>query len=260
MKSKLWAAVRRPVVMLCLALVAGNLSAAPPSLEEDPVGTNRSLYTALQANPYFKALPTAKHALCGVSHEGETLALYEHLPIGQGAVGTMVADYTKFENGKLVGEPWIQSGAFGGMILLRGTSSPSTAIDVSGDSLFPLVDGKSTKITLTRANSRLEYACSTRFAPKRFDMKLAGNMYLVSCMRTTIHNSGDITPEKPSYALCNGDVGFCPLHWTGEEGHKALFDYYEVDGERFSPVSWTCEVDKPARDVWDEAWDEGWDD
>ena len=256
MKSKMWAALRRPVAMLCLALGATDLSAAPPSLEEDPFGTNRELYKALQENPYFKALPTAKHTLCGVSHQGETLAIYEHLPIGSGAVGTMVADYSKFENGKLVGEPWIQSGAFGGMILLRGTAAPSTAIEVTGDSLFPLLDGKSTKITLTRSNSRLEYACSTRYAPKHMDMKLEGNMYLVSCMRTTIYDNGEVKPEKPNYALCNGDLGFCPLHWVGEDGHKALFDYYETNGQRFSPVEWTCEVDEPAYDAWGEAWDD----
>jgi hypothetical protein len=44
------------------------------------------------------------------------------------------------------------------------------------------------------------------------DMKLEGNMYLVSCARTTIYNNGDVNPEKSNYALCNGDLGFCPLH------------------------------------------------
>jgi hypothetical protein len=246
MKSKSGAAACRPLVMLCLALGAASLSAAPASLDENPFGENRSLYDALQGNAHFKALPKPKHTVCGVSYQEETALVYEYVPVGQGVVGTMIAAYTEFdENGQFKGDqPYTESGTFGGMIVLRGTAEPSTAIDVTGDPLFPLAEGKSTRITLTRKTDRHEYACTTHLAPKRFDMSLDGDMYLVSCMRTKLSNNGDIIAEKPSYALCNNTVGFCPLHWRGEGNDKSLFDYIDVNGKRFSPVKWTCQVER----------------
>lgn len=230
----------RLLATLGLALAAAAAIAAP-SLEEDPYGNNKSLMDFLRQDPQFKLLPMARPVLCGVSHNDETLALYEHTPLGKGVVGTAVADFTKFDNDKLVGEPWLQSGAFGGMILLRGTSSPSTSMEYSGAQMFPLVDGKNFKITLQRSRTKLEYACNVDPAPKRFDLKM-GQLYLVSCERHTIMGDGERRKEAPSFALCSDRAGLCPLHWNGHEGHKQLFEYYEVNKERFSPVSWACEM------------------
>jgi hypothetical protein len=214
---------------------------AAPTLEEDPYGSNKPLVDFLRKQPQFDWMPQAKPVLCGVSYKDETLALYEHTPLGKGIVGTQVADFTKFDNDKLVGEPYRQSGTFGGIILLRGTASPSTSLEFSGAQMFPLVDGKSFKITLQRSRSKLEYACNVDPAPKRFDLNM-GQLYLVSCERHTILPDGERRKEAPNFALCSDRAGLCPLHWTGHDGHKQLFEYYEVNKERFSPVSWQCEM------------------
>lgn len=236
---------RAAAAMLSLLLLsAGHAGAqSSPTLQQDPYGTNKPLMAVLQNNPYFKALPDPKHTLCGVSYEGETLALYEHLPLAPGVVGTMVADFTQYTDGKLTGTPWMQSGTFGGMILLRGTSSPSRDLEYTGDSIFPLLDGKTFKITLQRQNSKLEYDCKDRYAPESMKIEgIRGRLHLVRCERTTIRSNGERVAEKPNYALCAGSLGLCPLHWTGDDGHKALFETYAVKGEKFSPVSWSCEA------------------
>jgi hypothetical protein len=221
--------------------LASVVAQAAPSLEQDPFGANKPLVDALRQNFHFKALPTPKPVLCRVGYKDEGLALYEHVPLGQGLVGTTVADFTKFQDDKLVGEPWIQSGTFGGMILLRGTSAPSTELSYAGARMFPLVDGKNFDIVLQRSHSKLAYACEVSPAPKRFDLKL-GPLYLVRCERATLLQNGEKRRETPSYALCSDRAGLCPLHWTGDEGHKQLFDYYEVNKERFSPVEWSCQM------------------
>lgn len=225
-----------------LLLYAGHANAQPsPTLKQDPYGTNKALMAVLESNAYFKALPTPKHAACGVSHKGETLAVYEHLPLGPGVVGTKVANFTQFTDGKLTGKPWMQSGTFGGMILLRGTAAPSRDLEYTGDAIFPLLDGKTFKIVLQRQNSKLEYDCKDRYAPETMKIEgIQGRLHLVRCNRATIRNDGERVAEKPSYALCSGDLGLCPLHWTGDDGHKALFESYTVQGETFAPVSWTC--------------------
>lgn len=234
---------RRALAGLGLACAALTAYAAVPRLDEDPFGENRGLYTALQANAYFNALPVPKHALCAVQHRGDTLAIYEYVAVARGVVGTIIANFTQFTDGRLSGEPHISSGAFGGMIPLRGTRAPSHAIRVGGDSLFPLLEGKTMTLSLTRSTSRLDYACTTHYAPKRFDLGLPGKLYLVSCMRTAVSldEAREATPQAPSYALCSNHLGFCPMHWNGHEGDKPLFDYYEVDGKRYSPVTWRCE-------------------
>lgn len=232
----------RLLIATCLLFVSGAVLAAP-SLEDDPYGNNKSLYEVLRQNPQFRALPMAKPTLCGVSNsEDETLALYEHTPLGRGVVGTEVADFTKFEDDKLVGESWKQSGAFGGMILLRGTSAPSRDFTYRGDDMFPLAEGKNFTITLQRSQTQLEYACTVRKAPTAMQIKGLDTLHLVSCQRRTILASGDSNLEKSSHALCSNRAGLCPLHWTGDDGHKALFEHYTVKDEKFSPVSWMCET------------------
>lgn len=224
-------------------LLAASIAAlAAPSFQEDSYGTNKRLYEALKDNPYFQALPDVKHTLCKVSHKDEGLAVYEHLPLGQGVVGTIAADFTKFTDDKLTGEPHMQSGAFGGIILLRGTAAPSHAFSYTGDSMFPLLDGKSFRMSVQRQNSRLEYSCRDRYAPAAFQLAgVRGRLHLVSCERRTVKPDGDWTPEKSSHALCAQSLGFCPLHWVGEDGHKGLFEHFTAGGEKFSPVTWECQ-------------------
>jgi hypothetical protein len=230
--------------MAFVVLCAGGANAQ--TLQQDPYGTNKPLMAVLENNAYFKALPTPRHTLCGVSYDGETLAVYEHMPLGPGVVGTVVADFTQFTDGKLTGKPWTQSGTFGGMILLRGTSAPSRDLEYTGDSIFPLLDGKTFKIVLQRQNSKLEYNCEDRYAPASMKIDgIQGRLHLVRCNRTTIRNDGQRIPEAPNYALCAGSLGLCPLHWTGDDGHKALFESYTVKGEKFAPVSWACETQGP---------------
>jgi hypothetical protein len=232
----------RLLIAACLLSAFGAASAAP-ELRDDPYGNNKSLYEVLRNNPQFRALPLAKPTLCRVdTSEGEGLAVYEHTPLGRGVVGTEVADYTKFDEDKLVGETYKQSGAFGGMILLRGTSAPSRDFTYRGDDMFPLVEGKNFTITLQRSQSQLEYACTVRKAPGSMKLKGLDPLHLVSCQRRTLLGNGDSRLETSNHALCSNQAGLCPLHWTGDEGHKALFEHYTVNNEKFSPVSWTCET------------------
>lgn len=234
----------RLLIATCLLSMFGAASAAP-ELRDDPYGNNKSLYEVLRNNPQFRALPMAKPTLCRVeTSEGEGLALYEHTPLGRGVVGTEVADYTKFDDDKLVGETYKQSGAFGGMILLRGTSAPSRDFTYRGDDMFPLAEGKNFTITLQRSQTQLEYACTVRNAPRAFKLQGLDSLHLVSCQRRTITAGGDSRLENSNHALCSNRAGLCPLHWTGDDGHKALFEHYTVKDEKFSPVSWTCETER----------------
>lgn len=232
----------RPLIAAFLLFLSGAALAAP-ALEDDPYGNNKSLFEVLKGNPQFRALPMPRHTVCRVEDAGgEGLAIYEHRPLGRGVVGTEVADYTKFDDDKLVGETYKQSGAFGGMILLRGTSAPSRDFSYRGDDMFPLAEGKNFTITLQRSQSKLEYACTVRGAPGSMKLDGLDKLHLVSCQRRTLLANGDSRLETSNHALCSNSAGLCPLHWTGDDGHKALFEHYTVKDEKFSPVSWTCEI------------------
>lgn len=232
----------RLLIATCLLSVSGGAFAAP-ELRDDPYGNNKSLYEVLRQNPQFRALPLAKPTLCRVeTSDGEGLAIYEHTALGRGVVGTEVADFTKFEDDKLVGETYKQSGAFGGMILLRGTSAPSRDFSYRGDDMFPLVEGKNFTITLQRSQTQLEYACTVRKAPSAMKLEGLDALHLVSCQRRTIMGNGDTRLEASNHALCSNRAALCPLHWTGDDGHKALFEHYTVKDEKFSPVTWKCEI------------------
>lgn len=233
----------RRLIPACLLFAAVAAWAATP-LEQDPYGNNKSLMDVLRGDAAFRELPMPRHTLCRVDTDaGEGLAIYEHKPLGRGVIGTEVTNFTQYEDDKLVGEPYMQSGAFGGMILLRGTSAPSRDFSYRGDPMFPLADGKNFKITLQRQNSKLEYACTERPAPSSMKLDgLPGQLHLVSCQRRTLHNNGETTLERSNHALCSNSAGLCPLHWTGDDGYKALFESYTVKDEKFSPVSWRCEI------------------
>ena len=225
---------------LASALVLVCAVSASPSVEDEQLGAQKAAFEKLRKHAHFQALPKAVQLMCAPHHQGRPVRFHEFVEVAPGILGSQVFDPSMLENGRLVREPQIRTWTFGGLVMLRGSTKPAMDILVEGDRLFPLAEGKSTKITFVRADERLENDCTTRNAPGRFDLGLPGGMHLVTCKRKRTDTAGNATGIQTSYALCNNHVGFCPLQWQGELGYEGNFDFVEVQGQRYAPVQWRC--------------------